>query len=137
MDCHKAQVAVCISIRIMYVRKKPSQVHPVTCVTDSSHRLRRKGRWPALGSWGQPWLGSTRPGLGMRTRGLWLLHSKGGMGWTWQLGELSPPLSEVTYHLPTWYPPSGLNDTKSSEKSIQSDSRRPRAIETFYNESGL
>lgn len=58
-------------------------------------------------------------------------------GQTWQLGTLSPPLSEVTYHLPTWYPPSGLNDTKSSEKSIQSDSRRPRAIETFYNESGL
>lgn len=61
------------------------------------------------------------------------IHSR-----TWQLGALSPRLSEVTYHLLTWYTPSGLNDTKSSEKSIQSDSRQPRAIETFfYNESGL
>lgn len=39
MDCHKAWVAVCISIRIMYVMKKPCRFCPIVCVNDfSSHK---------------------------------------------------------------------------------------------------
>lgn len=36
MDRHKAWVAVCISIRTMYVTKKPCRVRPIVCVNDFS-----------------------------------------------------------------------------------------------------
>lgn len=36
MDRHKAWVAICISIRIMYVMKKPCRVRPIVCVNDFS-----------------------------------------------------------------------------------------------------
>lgn len=43
MDCRKAGVAVCMSIRIMSVMKKPCHIHPIICIIDFGYRLQRRG----------------------------------------------------------------------------------------------
>lgn len=134
MDCHKAWVAVCISIRIMYVMKKPCCIHPIICVIDFSYRLKRRGRWPALGSWDQPWLGSTWLGLDMCILTLGDFGSS-TVKWAWaghsrpDSAVGAPPLPAQS-HLrsnspsPDLVSPLGITTPLSSErKSIQSDSR--------------
>lgn len=69
MDCRKAGVAACISIRIMSVMRKPCHIHAIICIIDFSYWLRRRG-WAgaggtALDSQDPPWLDLTRQWLGM------------------------------------------------------------------------
>lgn len=81
MDCHKAGVAVRISIRITSVMERPCRVRPIICVIDFSYQGKRGGRWPARApetgaGWGQMARdGHVRPG----SRSPWLL--RGPVGW--------------------------------------------------------
>lgn len=51
MDCREAGVAARISIRIMSAMRKPCLIHPIICIIDFTHRLRRRG-WASGGGAG-------------------------------------------------------------------------------------
>lgn len=67
MDCHKAGVAACISIRIMSAMKKPCHIHAIICIIDFRYWLWRRAwaRGEALDSQDPPWLHLTRQWLDM------------------------------------------------------------------------